>query len=665
MKVVKRSIPAIFMAVVFLIISMVPMTLQVKAADTDVVSIKTEYWIDPVGKTKILNRINQIRKEACDEGVIFNGKKLTPKDFKKLRWSADLEDIAYKRAMEATAIYSKTRPNGKKWNTAFSKDGIKSDAENLGKIGRTMADIEQWYAEKKNLGTGKSTSKYMALINPNFQSVAVASCGATAAEFSKKRLNDESQTYYEPAEYRMNMEVRKDKLDLQLYSFERMAVGESVYLSVTFGNLFLDSGITWTSSKPEVASVNNDGLVTGKSGGTVKITASIAGKTLSATIIVSSPTWRHNQYGWWYDYGDGTYPRSQFLMIDGQTYYFNSYGYMVTGWLLNEGKWYYMLPSGALYHGGWGRINNKWYYFDLTNGVMQTGWLNLNGVKYYLDADGSMHIGWLFINGKWYYMSASGAMATGWVFVNNNWYYLKADGTMAVGWVLDKGEWYFMDASGKMLSKQWITVNGKKYYLTESGKMAKGWVYDKNKWYYTNPDNGAMMTGWVKVKDTWYYLKSTGEMQTGWVTYKNNRYYMSPSGAMVTGWYLINNYWYYFNPDGGAMKTGFLGLNGKKYYLSASGIMQTGWQTISGARYYFGTDGAAYMNGIYKINGANYAFDPEGILSQYVIDYSTRRFHTVNCTLVTRIIPQNRGYSADSRNILIDQGLSPCAHCHP
>ena len=41
-------------------------------------------------------------------------------------------------------------------------------------------------------------------------------------------------------------------------------------------------------------------------------------------------TWRKDKTGWWY--GDGKwYAKSEWLKIDGKTYYFNKAGYIVTG----------------------------------------------------------------------------------------------------------------------------------------------------------------------------------------------------------------------------------------------------------------------------------------------------------------------------------------------
>ncbi|MGG7153003.1 N-acetylmuramoyl-L-alanine amidase family protein, partial [Clostridium neonatale] len=46
-----------------------------------------------------------------------------------------------------------------------------------------------------------------------------------------------------------------------------------------------------------------------------------------------------------------------------------------------------------------------------SNGAMKTGWLNDNGTWYYLQSNGAMKTGWLNDNGTWYYLQSNGAMA--------------------------------------------------------------------------------------------------------------------------------------------------------------------------------------------------------------------------------------------------------------
>jgi glucan-binding YG repeat protein len=44
---------------------------------------------------------------------------------------------------------------------------------------------------------------------------------------------------------------------------------------------------------------------------------------------------------------------------------------------------------------------------------METGWVKDDGKWYYLNSDGAMRTGWLTLNGKHYYLDSNGAMLTG------------------------------------------------------------------------------------------------------------------------------------------------------------------------------------------------------------------------------------------------------------
>ena len=76
-------------------------------------------------------------------------------------------------------------------------------------------------------------------------------------------------------------------------------------------------------------------------------------------------SWQEDDKGWWYDNGDGTYPRNAWKEIDGEWYVFDENGYMRTGWFKDGKDWYYLKKNGAMakdtdvdgYHLG---SNGKW-----------------------------------------------------------------------------------------------------------------------------------------------------------------------------------------------------------------------------------------------------------------------------------------------------------------
>ena len=146
-----------------------------------------------------------------------------------------------------------------------------------------------------------------------------------------------------------------------------------------------------------------------------------------------------------------------------RTYYFEdqrSYHTLKTGWISDEGHWYYLQKSGGFD----ARIDS------LTVGELVRGWINDNSTWYYLDP-------------------TTAAMQTGWQFLGNKWYYLRSSGAMVTGWYQEASTWYYLDQL--------------------NGDMKTGWQYLGNKWYYLR-SSGAMATGWFQVGSKWYYAYSSG-----------------------------------------------------------------------------------------------------------------------------------------------------------
>ena len=125
--------------------------------------------------------------------------------------------------------------------------------------------------------------------------------------------------------------------------------------------------------------------------------------------------WQKNSTGWWYQYSDGSFPKSKWAKIKDVWYYFDNSGYMYENkWLKHtDGSWYYLGDGGAMADNGWKTIKGKKYYF-LKGGAMKTGWLKDGDNWYYLDANnGDMKTDFMVkgANG-WYYLDNDGVMVT-------------------------------------------------------------------------------------------------------------------------------------------------------------------------------------------------------------------------------------------------------------
>lgn len=149
----------------------------VETAD-DFVEILVEGSLEDFDRQAILDRINEIREEACREGVQspIDGEPLRPGDYVPLEWSYELEKIAILRAAESTILQDHVRPDGSDCFTA-APEGVPYTMETLAwGFGSAAAAVEGWYSEKTAYveGDGTPAGHYIALINPENRLVGIA-----------------------------------------------------------------------------------------------------------------------------------------------------------------------------------------------------------------------------------------------------------------------------------------------------------------------------------------------------------------------------------------------------------------------------------------------------------------------------------------------------------
>ena len=218
--------------------------------------------------------------------------------------------------------------------------------------------------------------------------------------------------------------------------------------------------------------------------------------------------WKKTSTGWWYDNGDGTYPKNEWKYINNKWYHFDERGYRQTGWKYIGSNWYFFNESGDM-RTGWFTRYGKTYYCK-PDGSMARQFVKVGSSTYYFDSEGALQTGWKQVGNKWYYMNSNGVVQTGWKQLGKNWYYLNSDGSMQTGW--------------KQVGRYW-------YYMDGNGVMQTGWKQIGKNWYYMD-GNGVMQTGWKYIGKNWYYMDSNGVMQTGWKTISGRRYYFYANGAM-------------------------------------------------------------------------------------------------------------------------------------
>lgn len=141
-----------------------------------------------------------------------------------------------------------------------------------------------------------------------------------------------------------------------------------------------------------------------------------------AGTAMADGTWTKDSTGWRYQCEDGTEPQKQWQEIDGNWFYFNKNGYMVTGSRKIGSDYYYFKDSGAMAV-GWihDEDEDRWYYYH-ENGVRGKGWLFYDGAWYWLTSKGMMLCdGTKAVSGNKYYFFDNGQMAQN-QYVGLNYY---------------------------------------------------------------------------------------------------------------------------------------------------------------------------------------------------------------------------------------------------
>lgn len=268
-----------------------------------------------------LEMINQIRQEACSEGVRnpkAPSRQLTEEDYVPIQWSKDMQEIAMIRAAEASRVASQTRPNGAGWFTTQSSNRLKSAAEALAwnNSNSLLTAIEEWYGQKSawvNKEAG-ATDYYTAMIDPSNTFVGLSSFvsghgvsyNCTTAEFAKAaKLETEvlpsidnvivvinmksdalSEDYYLENNDDLQASTQVDIGDVLPYSMGAVAtVGESKSFVTDL------EGIYWDTSDKTVATVDEFGTVTIVGSGEATIYGTDAlGRTASVT-LTSAHSW--------------------------------------------------------------------------------------------------------------------------------------------------------------------------------------------------------------------------------------------------------------------------------------------------------------------------------------------------------------------------------------
>ncbi len=267
----------------------------------------------------ILDQINRIRKEACEEGIISDGRALTMADYVPLKWSNNLEQSVRLRAMESSMTISHANLYGGTVWDYIDQEAFCTYGENLAwnnnhnESGITYG-INQFYEEKENWkekcrtgSTNGQTGHYTNMINPRFTHVGVAACqmpntrsgwiciamqlggvaswyGGSVDETKITQTGAVTNSLKASSDILKSMSI-KGEAEIKPDQTTEFQITGKVYnegFSIPAGT---DSNVVWSSSDNGVATVDN-GVVKGIKEGTVTIKATVGTVPLSKSLAV-------------------------------------------------------------------------------------------------------------------------------------------------------------------------------------------------------------------------------------------------------------------------------------------------------------------------------------------------------------------------------------------
>ena len=391
-------------------------------------------------------------------------------------------------------------------------------------------------------------------------------------------------------------------------------------------------------------------------------------------------------YGKEYYMGDdGLMVTDSWVEYDDATYYVGSDGSKT----IND--WRYLVPEDS------DEDEAEWFYFGSKGAMVKSAKKVINGSTYYFNSEGYMLTGWVdtsiydeaeSMSDVVVYCDENGARASKvWVKTwepgtdedeaeedDMNWYWIKAKGAVQTGRNLDiNGETYFFDKNGVMLTGWVATVDGKEFtaiggegstaelkdYTEEDyavyfcGDSDQGWA-KKNKWIKTwKPEEYDKADS---DKDQyWYWIAKSGKVyvptssdaayDVTFVDGSKAEAFETDSNADIAVQKEINDKTYAFNKNG-EMWSGLVEVNGVNYYFGGSddGSMKTGSVMIEdeeGAEWKFffgkkddkdngytkgaGVTGAAsgelYVNGLIQVADGDYDYEQITVDGyNYVVD---------------------------------------------
>ena len=337
-----------------------------------------------------------------------------------------------------------------------------------------------------------------------------------------------------------------------------------------------------------------------------------------------------------YFYPNGVQAKDAFVILDGNSYYFQKdTGQLVRDrfWSDDDGNWYYSDKEGKLLTGEQTIDGFDMYFYP--DGVQAKGEIVTIGIEpYYFDKDSGHKVinTDITINGKTYHAEANGLLieteqklpqlplVSGGHFQEDssgNWYYYTATGEKLRGWQNVDGVTLYFDEEGRQAKDGERIIDGFHYYFSHYSGAVKTnywdtWSVEIRRWepfaktynvYYGS--DGRRYYGWHRVGDQLYYFDYNGRVENDLTIFKGQNYLFDNHGKLVKDAFYIQS-----------LRV-FVGTSNTSYRSNKLGQVLTGEHHINGDDYYFSNSGSPVTD-IVKKGGKDYYYFEGKLLKNYL-----------------------------------------------
>lgn len=390
-----------------------------------------------------------------------------------------------------------------------------------------------------------------------------------------------------------------------------------------------------------------------------------------------------------YFYPNGVQAKDAFVVLDRNSYYFQKdTGQLVRDrfWSDDDGNWYYSDKEGKLVTGEQTIDGFDMYFYP--DGVQAKGEIVTIGIEpYYFDKDNGHKVinTDITINGKTYHAEANGLLieteqklpqrplVSGGHFQEDssgNWYYYTATGEKLKGWQNVDGVTLYFDKEGRQAKDGERTIDGSDYYFSHySGAVKTNYwhtwsieirrqePFAKTYNVYYGSD-GRRYYGWHRVGDQLYYFDYKGRVENDLTIFKGQNYLFDNHGKLVKDAFYIQS-----------LRV-FVGTSNTSYRSNKFGQVLTGEHHINGDDYYFSNSGSPVTDIVEK-GGKDYYYFEGKLLKNYLgpllgrqeLDYDAYYSGIVGTdkdgVLLTGVSTANNGKLYYFENIYFDNSNIP------